>query len=658
MATNSIVDYLKGQGQDSSFAARTNLAKSKGISNYTGTADQNMQLLNTLRNQSTPTAQNSGSLANTLLEQQPTSQTLPTIQPEQPITQPAEQRTLPQNVNRPGSIAAMQDVLSNISKTVYSKAPTVSDLLQSYSNNGLNINNPNLISNIATSDTTSRAGAVQDLYNSSLNKAKEDQIQREKLFQNIAPSIYQELQDNPGVSTTDVIKKYADQYGVDPLEISGNLINYKSDQDKQNLLNAKSTIDILQSTGNSGSVNVPGLGKVDIKPSKKGDYSTVSAGGKLFVFDKDTGSVTPTGLSTDQLTLDNITGLIKDLGNPEVTQSFLKAQGVNLGVGTAKISNQSGLDAFKKSITNQESGNYKAVNKDSGALGAYQIMPFHLSKVGLTDSPADRQKFLNSPQLQDKLFNIIITNLGNQYNGDAAKMAAAYYGGGGAVSKLGTPAGDVPQGKYPSINSYVNSVLGRLPQQTVSNQTQSNTSQYGKAKDDKYFTLANKLSDDYRAESKDYLTIRNAYQNVQAIPSNTTNPQDDISLIFSFMKVVDPTSVVRESEFNTAAKASSLLDQFNIKVGKVATGQILNSTVRDNIKKSVASRFNNADKNQKLVVDTYAKRAQQAKIDPADVVVDYGSTVNNGTIRVKEKSSGRTGTISANEFNPNLYEKL
>lgn len=45
----SIVDYLGSLGQDSSYAARAKLATSKGISGYAGTADQNTQLLKTLR---------------------------------------------------------------------------------------------------------------------------------------------------------------------------------------------------------------------------------------------------------------------------------------------------------------------------------------------------------------------------------------------------------------------------------------------------------------------------------------------------------------------------------------------------------------------------------------------------------------------------------
>lgn len=48
----SIVDYLNSQGQASDFATRAQLASSLGIQNYSGTAAQNTQLLNTLQSQS------------------------------------------------------------------------------------------------------------------------------------------------------------------------------------------------------------------------------------------------------------------------------------------------------------------------------------------------------------------------------------------------------------------------------------------------------------------------------------------------------------------------------------------------------------------------------------------------------------------------------
>ena len=124
------------------------------------------------------------------------------------------------------------------------------------------------------------------------------------------------------------------------------------------------------------------------------------------------------------------------------------------------------LQAFSKAITKQESGNYQAVNQDSGALGAYQIMPYHLPEIGITNDQSGIQKFMSTPALQDQLHQKIITNLYTKYDGNFGKMAAAYYGGGGGASVYGTPDGDKPQGggKYPSINAYVSSVMSKMAQ--------------------------------------------------------------------------------------------------------------------------------------------------------------------------------------------------
>lgn len=145
------------------------------------------------------------------------------------------------------------------------------------------------------------------------------------------------------------------------------------------------------------------------------------------------------------------------------------------------------LTPFQKSIVQQESGgtgDYNAVGKvythrntkaparmDLGeiALGKYQVVPkFWFEKIGLDPlSQEDRDKFLASPGLQDLAHQYVIEDGEKRYPGDYEKQAAAYYGGAGGVSVLGTPEGDVPQSNgAPSVNQYTREVTGRLPQPT------------------------------------------------------------------------------------------------------------------------------------------------------------------------------------------------
>lgn len=64
---NSVVDYLKSIGQDSSYTNRKKLAAQYGISNYSGTAEQNLELLNKLRGGSSGSA-SSGYTGNSLVD--------------------------------------------------------------------------------------------------------------------------------------------------------------------------------------------------------------------------------------------------------------------------------------------------------------------------------------------------------------------------------------------------------------------------------------------------------------------------------------------------------------------------------------------------------------------------------------------------------------
>ena len=121
-------------------------------------------------------------------------------------------------------------------------------------------------------------------------------------------------------------------------------------------------------------------------------------------------------------------------------------------------------EQMQRNIAMQESTNdYSAVGPETKygrPLGKYQIIPaFHFQEIGLQDTPEDRQKFLNSPALQDNLNNKILDRLILKHNGDTRKAAAEYYGGPSAVPKLDQYGGSVKQeNSFPSINEYADKV--------------------------------------------------------------------------------------------------------------------------------------------------------------------------------------------------------
>ena len=62
------------------------------------------------------------------------------------------------------------------------------------------------------------------------------------------------------------------------------------------------------------------------------------------------------------------------------------------------------------------------------------------------------------------------------------------------------------------------------------------------------------------ALSKDYFTVRDSEAKINAVASDPS-AASDLALIFSFMKVLDPGSVVREQEFANAQNAAGVPDQ-------------------------------------------------------------------------------------------------
>lgn len=134
------------------------------------------------------------------------------------------------------------------------------------------------------------------------------------------------------------------------------------------------------------------------------------------------------------------------------TPSLPSVNGAATGTGAT-----GSLEQLMNAVRSQESsGNYSAVNKDSGAAGAYQVMPSNISawsQAALGHSVSE-QEFLKSPQEQDAIARYQLQQYMNKYG--VAGAAAAWYGGPGAVSKM---YDKTPQNGYPSMYDYVMSIL-------------------------------------------------------------------------------------------------------------------------------------------------------------------------------------------------------
>ncbi len=143
------------------------------------------------------------------------------------------------------------------------------------------------------------------------------------------------------------------------------------------------------------------------------------------------------------------------------------------------------------------------------------------------------------------------------------------------------------------------------------------------------FDRSDKLSDDFRAGSKDFIVARDSMNRILDA-ANNPSPFGDLSIIFGAMKLLDPNSVVRESEFKTVADAAPLLERIGFsknKIEAIQAGNKLTDQQRNDVVGTVLKFYESAEGSQNLLQESYSNRAMQAGINPESVLINYGANV-------------------------------
>ena len=135
---------------------------------------------------------------------------------------------------------------------------------------------------------------------------------------------------------------------------------------------------------------------------------------------------------------------------------------------------------------------------------------------------------------------------------------------------------------------------------------------------EKRFNNEKTIRGEYRGRVKSYDDARDAYSTIEASASDSTGASD-IALVTSFMKMLDPGSVVRETEFATASNASGLLTQLSNLAEKAKKGTFLDPKQRQDFLNLAKKYLDAADKNEAKVRNQYENIVDQYKLDYQNV---------------------------------------
>lgn len=129
----------------------------------------------------------------------------------------------------------------------------------------------------------------------------------------------------------------------------------------------------------------------------------------------------------------------------------------------------------------------------------------------------------------------------------------------------------------------------------------------------------NELADDFRAENKEFTSAFTSFRKIAMTDPDDSTGADDIALIFNYMKVLDPNSVVRESEFGLAAQSGSFGQTIMAAYQQIQSGQKLTPTQRRYFIESAQAQFAPYVELRNRTETRYGQRADQLGVDKSNV---------------------------------------
>lgn len=137
---------------------------------------------------------------------------------------------------------------------------------------------------------------------------------------------------------------------------------------------------------------------------------------------------------------------------------------------------------------------------------------------------------------------------------------------------------------------------------------------------------------------KDFNVVQNKYQSVNQILNSKLGGPGDLAVVYEFMKGLDPTSVVRETEYASAAKSGNIFAGVFAKFNGYLNpnGGFLPDQVKQSFLSILNSKLSTVQKQYQNLYDEYGRRINKltGNTDGTEFITNYA------------KAFGSTGTSS------------
>lgn len=136
------------------------------------------------------------------------------------------------------------------------------------------------------------------------------------------------------------------------------------------------------------------------------------------------------------------------------------------------------------------------------------------------------------------------------------------------------------------------------------------------------FKLEDSMNDDFRKETSKPQLVMSAHEGLKAT-AQRTDPASDIAFIYQYMKILDPTSVVREGEFATAQNAAGIPDRIRNAYNQTMKGTRLNAQQRTEMLGAAGRLSAAADHEIRQTAARYQEKARRRNLNLDSVTPGY-----------------------------------
>ena len=166
-------------------------------------------------------------------------------------------------------------------------------------------------------------------------------------------------------------------------------------------------------------------------------------------------------------------------------------------------------------------------------------------------------------------------------------------------------------------------------------------------------TTEKTLRTEFNSLTSDFRSVGDSFNTILAGADDPT-AASDLSLIFAFMKMLDPRSTVRESEFAQAEQAGALPDRVQNIIGRLWDGERLKVNRKDFLNQA-KNLYDARLPGYTTLVDKYGSIAGREGLNVQNVLTDYRVNLDRfNKVMKMPLPGGNTGGLTAGNYQDDL----